>query len=377
MVTLIFAVLAAIAALGAVFVYRPRTAPSPQAFRELVVRHVAFPLPMARPGEPDYDPLYAIPSRKILGEASGRRHPYRPTSIVTLGRPTADGRELLPSPARLVAAAAIARCPLTIEPTGIDFSALGNLDLVLRVGGGPASLFESDSRFSLARLIEVTDAYPQAHAIEITLGGPVTRHLPIHDADSLLDFCESIAGASGLPVGLRAEADDVPFWMELVRLIDTTHRSVDFVTIPGGDDILSFAIGFSRVQKLFAMRSLHGRTAFTGARQQWTTEEALLAFALGCDALEIETPRAFRTSALAGAIVEMRRRILAASRDCGALHPADVLAAQIELIDPPCWARTAAEMFGGRGVGSACGDERRFIDVVERTGNALPFRRRH
>lgn len=376
LISIVLTALAAFAA-GAAFVYRPRTAPAPAAARALVVRHAAFPLPTAEPGDADYDPLYALPARKTIGEASSRRRPYTPSSVVALGRPAVDAPQLLSSSRRLVAAAANARCPLIVEATGVGFEHLNDVGLVVRLGARHAETFEADGRFSLARLIELADAHRQVKAVEITLGGEVAGHLPLHDADSLLDFCESIAGATGLPVGIRAEGDDIPFWMELARLIDTTQRTVDFVTIPGGEDILSFAIGFSRVQKLFAMRSLHGRIAFSGARARWSTEEALFAFALGCDLLELQALSSPRAARIARDVVDLRHRMLRASRQSGALHPADMLASQIELIDPPCWSRTAAEMFGGRGVGSACGDERRFIDVIERSGNALPFRRRH
>jgi hypothetical protein len=387
MVTLlVFTVLAAAAAIGAVharwraYATRPRTAVAPSPHRELVVRRAAFPLPVAHTGDSDYDPLYSIPSRKSLGEASRRRRPFRPLSVITLGaRPSHDLPSLFTrSTHDLCAAAEHAVAPLVIAPEGVRFETLGSADLVLQIGDDASAAVDPAGRLSFARLIEMADAYRQVKAVEIVLGQHTSRLLPIHDADSLLDLCESIAGAAGLPVGIRATADDIPFWMDLTRLMDRTNRYVDFVTIPGrSEDLLTFAIGFSRVQKLFAMRSLHGRTGFIGARGSWTAHEALFGFALGCDFVEINRPPARRSAGLASSLISARRDLLTACRESGALHPADVLATHVEVIDPPCWSRSVAELFGGRGVGSACGDERHFIEIVDRSGNALPFRRKH
>jgi glutamate synthase domain-containing protein 2 len=97
-------------------------------------------------------------------------------------------------------------------------------------------------------------------------------HTAFRDPDSLLDFVESVAAATGLPVGIKSAVGEIAFWRDLARLMDTSGRGVDFVTIDGGeggtgaaplvfrDHVgLPFKIGFSRVQRVFADRFRHQR----------------------------------------------------------------------------------------------------------------------
>ena len=50
----------------------------------LIVKHVAFPLEMARPGQTGYDPMFPVPGAKILGGARRRSASFRPPSIVNV-----------------------------------------------------------------------------------------------------------------------------------------------------------------------------------------------------------------------------------------------------------------------------------------------------
>ena len=103
-------------------------------------------------------------------------------------------------------------------------------------------------------------------------------HSAFFDVDSLLDFVEMIALETGLPVGIKSAVGEMRFWRELASRIAATGRSIDFVTIDGGEGGtgaaplvfadrvgLPFKVGFSRVQHAFAEHGLHDRIVFIGS----------------------------------------------------------------------------------------------------------------
>ena len=50
----------------------------------IIIKHSAFPLDNAHPGEPGYNPMYPPPCAKVLGGYRGRRKAFRPHSIVNV-----------------------------------------------------------------------------------------------------------------------------------------------------------------------------------------------------------------------------------------------------------------------------------------------------
>ena len=80
----------------------------------------------------------------------------------------------------------------------------------------------------------------------------------------------------------------------------TTGRGVDFITIDGGEGgtgaaplvftdscRLPFKLGFSRVYAMFAERGLHEQVVFIGSGKLGLPDNALVAFALGCDMVNV------------------------------------------------------------------------------------------
>jgi glutamate synthase domain-containing protein 2 len=127
-----------------------------------------------------------------------------------------------------------------------------------------------------------------------------SRHSAFSDTDSLLDWVEMLADETGLPVGIKSAVGDLGFWRELTRLTADTGRGVDFVTIDGGEggtgaaplvfaDSLSlpFRVGFSRIYRIFAEAGLHERTVFVGAGKLGLPDNAVVAFALGADLVNV------------------------------------------------------------------------------------------
>ena len=396
----------------------------------LVIKHETFPLQTPGPGDPAYDPQSPIACAKVLGAARGRAKAFRPASVVNVSG-MSFGSLSGPAVEALNRGAQIAGCLHNTGEGGVSPYHLNGGDLVWQVGTGYFGCREADGRFSMARLQETVARCPQIRAIEIKLsqgakpgaGGLLpqakisaeiaeTRGIPrdrdcaspaahsaFGTADALLDFVESIAAATGLPVGIKAAVGDAAFWTDLAQLMATGTRGVDFIAIDGGEGgtgagplvftdhvALPFKIGFSRVQQIFHADGLHQRIVFVGAGRLGFPEAAVFAFGLGCDVINVgreallaigciqaqrchtnHCPTGITThhpwlirgldptlkaARLAKYVVALRKELLAVSRACGVPHPALITADQLELLDSRFGSKTVADLFGyGRGFG--------------------------
>ncbi len=396
----------------------------------LVIKHQTFPLQTPGPGDPAYDPQSTIACAKVLGAARGRAKAFRPASVVNVSG-MSFGSLSGPAVEALNRGAQIAGCLHNTGEGGVSPYHLNGGDLVWQVGTGYFGCREADGRFSMARLQETVARCPQIRAIEIKLsqgakpgaGGLLpqakisaeiaeTRGIPrdrdcaspaahsaFGTADALLDFVESIAAATGLPVGIKAAVGDATFWTDLAQLMATGTRGVDFIAIDGGEGgtgagplvftdhvALPFKIGFSRVQQIFHAGGLHQRIVFVGSGRLGFPEAAVFAFGLGCDVINVgreallaigciqaqrchtnHCPTGITTqhpwlirgldptlkaARLANYVVALRKELLAVSRACGVPHPALITADHLELLDSRFGSKTVADLFGyGRGFG--------------------------
>ena len=420
-----------------------------------IIKHAAFPVASPSPGDADYDPTHAIPCDKVIGDYSGRRKPFRPASVINVSG-MSFGALSGAAVEALNRGAALAGCFQNTGEGGLSPHHLHGADVFYQIGTGYFGCREADGRFSLTRLMELTDAHPRVRAIEIKLsqgakpgaggvlpraklsaeiarsrGVPIgrdcvspSRHAAFSDADSLLDFVESLAAATGLPVGIKSAVGQLDFWNDLARLIETTGRSVDFVTIDGGEGGtgaaplvfadrvgLPFKIGFSRIQRVFAERGLHDRIAFIGSGKLGFPDAALVAFALGCDLINVgreamlsvgciqalkchtnKCPTGIATQSqwlsrgldpelkavrLANYIVTLRKEILAVCRAAGATHPAHVSARDIEILNDRFGSQTLSDVLGGRGRGTPAEEDprQRVGSSVRVTAFPVAFRR--
>jgi len=397
----------------------------------LVIKHRTLPLPAPPPGDAAgaLDTAYPLPCAKVVGGFRKRRRAFRPASVVNISG-MSFGSLSGPAIEALNLGASLAGCLHNTGEGGISRHHQQGADLVWQIGTGYFGCRELDGRFSLTHMKETVAANPSVRAIEIKLsqgakpglGGLLPREKlsdeivtirgipadrdcaspPAHSAfegpDGLLDFAERIAEETGLPVGIKSAVGEIEFWTELARLIDTTGRAVDFVTIDGGEGgtgaaplvfadrvALPFKIGFSRVQRAFAERNLHDRLVFIGSAKLGFPDAALLAFTLGCDlvnvareallavgciqALRCHTNHcptgiatqnrwlarglnpALKSVRLANYLVTLRKELTALSRACGATHPSQVHARHLEILDDRFGSTTVAALFGGRGHG--------------------------
>jgi len=271
-----------------------------------------------------------LPSAKILGSARGRRHAFRPSSVVNISAMSFGALSHTAIEALNRGAASAGALHNTGEGSISPYHRNGG-DLVFQIGTSYFGCRDEAGRFDLDRLAAVVASAP-VKAIEIKLsqgakpglggllpGSKVTpeiaqirgipvgedcaspsRHTAFHDMDSMLDFVELIADATGLPVGIKAAVSHLEFWDDLVALMADGTRGVDFVTIDGGEggtgaaplifaDSVSypFRIGFTEVYKRFAAAGLTDAVTFIGAGKLGIPENAVVAFALGVDMVNV------------------------------------------------------------------------------------------
>ncbi|HLL25008.1 MAG TPA: FMN-binding glutamate synthase family protein [Kofleriaceae bacterium] len=296
----------------------------------ILVRHSAFPLHTPHPGEPGYDAQFPLPCVRVLGGVRGRKHAFRPTSIVntsgmSYGSLSSAAVEAINRGASLAGA---------LQNTGeggiSDYHRKGG-DVIWQIGTGYFGCRDDQGRFSMERMLESV-ASARVRAIEIKLsqgakpglGGVLpaakitpeiarirgiamdkdcispANHTAFSDVSSMLDFIERVADATGLPVGIKSAVGDLQFWRDLAAQIAKTKRGPDFVTIDGGEGgtgaapltftdhvAMPFKLGFTQVYRVFAEAGVHDEVVFIGSGKLGFPEHALLALALGCDMIAV------------------------------------------------------------------------------------------
>ncbi len=407
----------------------------------LVVRHSAFPLPIPNKGEPGYDPSYTCPSAKVMGGFRGRKKAFRPGSIVNTSAMSYGSlsRTAVESINRGVALAGALQ---NTGEGGIAEPHRQGGELIWQVGTGYFGCRDARGRFLMEKLLE-TVANAPVKAIEIKLsqgakpglggvlpGAKVTpeiakvrlvpvgqdcispsSHSAFSDASSLLDFIERLADETGLPVGIKSAVGDLTFWADLARLIDTTGRAPDFITIDGGEGgtgaaplvfsdhvAMPFKLGFTSVYRAFAERGVQEKVIFIGSGRLGFPEQTLLALAMGCDMVNVgreamlaigciqaqechtgncptgvATQRdwlvrgldpTLKSARLANYLMTLRKEVIQLARACGAPHPSLVTLERLAVVDG-FTTRSAREVFGyedGWGLPSA--EEREAITQI-------------
>jgi glutamate synthase domain-containing protein 2 len=351
-----------------------------------------------------------LPSAKVLGGPRGRAKAFRPQSVVNVsgmsfGALSKNAIEALNK------GAAMAGCLHNTGEGAVSPYHRNGGDLVFQIGTAYFGCRDPEGRFDLARLQDLVASTP-IKAIEIKLsqgakpglGGMLpgakvseeiaeirgiragvdcaspSRHTEFHDCDSMLDFVERIADATGVPVGIKSAVGNLDFWDHLIALMADRQRGVDFVNIDGGEGgtgaapmifadsvAYPFRIGFAHVYKKFAEAGLTDDVTFVGAGKLGIPEHAIVAFALGVDLVNVgreamlaigciqaqkchtdhcpvgvatQNPRYVRgldptlkSVRLANYVKTMRRDLLKVSEAVGVDHPGLITADDIDVID--------------------------------------------
>ena len=392
----------------------------------LIIRQAAFPLPSLVKDGPEHTAGFPLPCARVLGAARGRPKAFRPESVINISA-MSFGSLSARAVESLNRGASIAGCLHNTGEGGISPYHLNGGELIWQIGTAYFGCRDSKGRFDLNRFRDVVARHP-VRAIEIKLsqgakpglggllpaakitpeiseirGVPMGKdcispasHSAFHDVDSLLDFVETLADASGLPVGIKSAVGEQKFWAELsdAMLVDP-GRGVDFITIDGGEGgtgaaplvftdhvALPFKTGFVRVYREFIERGLHHKVVFAGSGRLGLPEHALVAFALGCDLINVgreamlsigciqamrchtgHCPTGVATQnrwlmrgldphskseRLANYIMTLRKELISVSRACGQPHPSLVSVDQLEILQEKYSSTQLSEIFGTR-----------------------------
>jgi glutamate synthase domain-containing protein 2 len=296
----------------------------------VVLRHSPFPAAAAAEGEPGGRPDYVLQAGKVLGAAHGRRHAFRPRSLVNVSGMSYGSLSRVAVEA-LNRGAAAAGCLQNTGEGGLAPAHCHGGELIYQIGTGYFGCRDEAGGFSMERLRETISRAP-VRALEIKLsqgakpglggllpapkvteeiarirGVPPGRdcaspagHSAFGDVDSLIAFVERLAGETGLPVGVKSAVGDLGFWQQLTERMAATGAGPDFVTIDGGEGgtgaapltfsdhvALPFKLGFAAVYPLFARAGLAEDVVFIGAGRLGFPDETLVALALGCDMVNV------------------------------------------------------------------------------------------
>ena len=293
----------------------------------VLIKQAEFPHPQPVGGDPEGWPL---PCAKVLGAANGRRHAFRPASVVNV-----SGMSFGALGGRAVEAmnrgAARADCLHNTGEGGLSVHHRHGADIVFQIGTAYFGCRDSDGRFSLSKLVELVAENP-IRAIEVKLsqgakpgvgallpatkvtpeiaaarGIPVGRdcqsppaHAEFGDVAGLVEFIERIADATGLPVGIKSAVGELAFWDELARRMERESGGPDFITIDGGEGgtgagplvftdhvALPFRLALARTYRIFAEAGISERIVFVGSGLLGLPANALLGFAMGCDMVNV------------------------------------------------------------------------------------------
>ena len=384
----------------------------------VIIKQAAFPTEAPEGGDPDDFPL---PCSKELGGYRKRRLRFVPGSIVNL-----SGMSYGSLGSRAVTAlnrgAKRAGCLHNTGEGGIADHHLQGGDLVWQIGTAYFGCRDRSGRFDLQAFKDRVAECP-VRAVEIKLsqgakpglggilpaakvnaeiakirGIPMGRdcispngHSAFGDVDSLLDFVELLASETGLPVGIKSAVGEQRFWRNLAQQVHSSGRSVDFITIDGGEGgtgaapltfsdhvALPFRLGFPRVYAEFARLGLQQQIVFIGSARLGMPSNALLAIAMGCDMINvgreamlaigcIQAQRCHtgwcptgvttqkwwlergldpdgKAERLANYVVALRKELTRLSRACGVKTPGMVSPDHIELILEQREARSLREV---------------------------------
>lgn len=408
----------------------------------IIVRQSAFPV-----GDAPHDANYSCPSGKILGGYRQRKHAFRPASIVntsamSYGSLSRKAVEAINRGVKLAGA-----WQNTGEGGISDHHRHGG-DILWQIGTGYFGCRDERGNFSMERFKESVASAP-VRAIEIKLsqgakpglGGVLPKekitpeiakirlitmgqdcispaaHSAFHDVDTMLDFIERLADATGLPVGIKSAVGDVDFWRELAAKMDVTKRAPDFITIDGGEGgtgaaplvfsdhvSMPFKLGFASVYRAFAERGMHEKVVFIGSGKLGFPEQGMLALAMGCDLINVAREAmlsigciqaqqchtgncptgvatqsewlmggldpTLKSARLANYLMTLRKELLSLAHACGEWHPALVGLERFELLDG-FKSVPAAEVFGYQpGWGHASVEERDATRALMKAGVA-------
>ncbi len=295
-----------------------------------IIKHAAFPFPESKATYPGDDPT-AIPCVKVMGETHNRAKPYRPGSVVNISAMSFGslGRRAISA---LNVGAKQAGCFHNTGEGGISPYHCHGADLMWQIGTGYFGARNEAGKFSFDVAAQRVEEHPEVRCIEIKLsqgakpgkGGilPAAKitaeiakirgipmgqpcyspnaHTEFDTVDELIDFIESLADATGVPVGIKSAVGQLPFWRELADRMNDRNQGPDFISIDGAEGgtgaapltfadhvALPFKVGFARVYPIFQQAKLTESIVWSGSAKLGFPDRTLISFAMGCDIVQV------------------------------------------------------------------------------------------
>ncbi len=300
------------------------------AYHHVFINNAMIPFKIAG-NHPNRADISFIPCAKVMGLHNKRRKPYRPGSIINVSA-MSFGSLSAKAVESLNKGVNIAHAYQNTGEGGLSPYHRYGGDVIFHFGTGYFGVRDQEGNFSLDKLIDLVNENPFVKAIEIKLsqgakpgkggvlpGAKITKEIaairgvemgkdvlspPNHSAFSsvqeLLGFIETIAEATGLPVGIKAAIGKIEEWETLADLMVTSGKGPDFITVDGGEGgtgaappsfadhvSLPWVYGFSELYKVFQKRKLTDRIVFIGSGRLGFPAKAAMAFAMGADCINV------------------------------------------------------------------------------------------
>lgn len=272
-----------------------------------------------------------IPCAKVMGLANNRKRPYRPFSVVNLSGMSYGSLSSVAVQSMNLGAKKFGAFHNTGEGSLSPYHCNG-ADVIVNIGTAYFGVRDLDGKFSMKKLVEMTEKHPFIRAIELKLsqgakpgkGGVLPaakitkeiaeiRHIPMgvdvispayHTAfsniDEMLELIEQMADETGLPVGIKSAVGKLEMWEELAEKMAQSGKGPDFITIDGGEGgtgaappafadhvSLPFTFAFSKVYQIFQKYDLCDKIVFIASGKLGFPANAIMAFAMGADLINV------------------------------------------------------------------------------------------
>ena len=285
-------------------------------------------LPSNHPNKID---LSAVPCAKTMGEFHKRKRPFKPYSVINISGMSFGSLSAKAIESLNKGASKFGCYHNTGEGSLSPYHKFGS-DVIVNIGTAYFGVRDEEGQFSMDKLVKMTTLNPFVRALELKLsqgakpgkGGMLPaakitqeiadiRHIAMgKDAISpafhsmfstipeMVQFIEDMAEKTGIPVGIKSAVGKTELWEELAQYMAKTGKGPDFITIDGGEGgtgaaphafadhvSLPFNYGFTKIYKIFQKYDLTDRVVFIGSGKLGFPEKAMIAFAMGCDLVNV------------------------------------------------------------------------------------------
>lgn len=272
-----------------------------------------------------------VPCAKVIGASKNRKRPYRPASIINISAMSYGSLSAKAIDAMNQGAKKVHAYHNTGEGGLSPYHKRG-ADVVFHFGTGYYGVRDDNGNFSMEMMKKLVADNPQIRAIEVKLsqgakpgkGGvlPASKiskeiseirnvpmgkdvlspptHSAFDDVQGLVEFVESIAQETGLPVGIKAAIGKTDQWEELASIMKNTGKGPDFITVDGGEGgtgaappsfadhvSLPWVYGFKDVYQVFQKYGLSEDLTFIASGKLGFPAKAAMAFAMGADLINV------------------------------------------------------------------------------------------